>query len=614
MTDLAGLLARGTILGDGATGTLLHTTGSPLARVVPALNLSAPELVADVHRGYVDAGSELIQTNTFGASRIRLAPFGHADQVEEINAAGVALARRSALAGGRPVLVAGSVSPAVSAEQRGSEQPDERRRALAEQVDALTGAGVDALVLETFGYLDELLEAIEVVAGRTAVPLIAQGTFGPRGRMLSGHAPRDLAHALADSPVSMIGINCTIGPQGTLGVISELAAHSGLPLSAQPNAGFPRRVNPDQLEYEVAPEYFARYTVRLAEAGATLLGGCCGTTPEHVAAAAAALTAHRAGADGSAPGPVVAGGRPQPAASPTPGWPGAKGAVNVEFVPTIEHGPEVVLSAARRLAEAGARRFTVAAQSEPGPRPSSLARSIEHAARLMEHFDSTAMASVTTANRTIMALQAHLLGAHARGVHTILAETGNPLLLADYPPTDGTWSVDSLGLIDLLAGLNKGVDHNGMPIGAGAGFVVGGRLNPGATDLVAEGERALAEVAAGARFLVTRPIFETDRLDVLLEALGGKVPVLATVRPLRAFAEAEFLRFESPEVAIPDTVLDRLEGAGDDAEAVGLDLARQTAAAIADRVHALVVRCNLTNTDAVAELVTDLSSRAPTTG
>jgi methionine synthase / methylenetetrahydrofolate reductase (NADH) len=590
-------IAARVVVGDGAMGTALQAAGHALDVAPPTANLADPDLVRDLHASYVDAGSEVIQTNTFGASRLRLAPFGYDSHVVEINTAGVEIARAAAALAARDVLVAGSVSPPVRTDQRSSTSAAERVAALREQMDALDAAGVDLLVLETFGYLDELVEAVGVAAEHVHLPVVAQATFRKDGRMLSGHSPLELAHALADTPAAMLGVNCTLGPQGTLRVVTELARHTDRPLSAQPNAGVPRRVSGTRLEFEVAPEYFARYAERLAAAGVVLIGGCCGTTPLHVMAIAKTLEARPA-----APVRVIEVAS-EPALPQAVRLAAAAGPILVaELVPSADDSAESVLATAEALRGTGVKQFAVAAVADPRAQHGAPNRSVDLAALLQDRLNVPAAARVTTWNRSIMALQAHLLGAQARGVSRILCETGSPLLLGDYPAADGTWEVDSIGLIELLAALNDGFDHHGLPIASGTAFEICGRVNPGAHDLLAECERARRKVDAGVQLFLTGPVFGRDGLLRLLDAINGAVPVLATLRPLTGFADAEFLHYEVPDVTIPDDVLTRMERGAEDEQRVGIEIAAELAAEIRDDVRGLVLRTNFRNSAAVLEL------------
>ena len=596
---------------DGAMGTALHAAGNSLDQALPALNLTAADLVGAIHDGYIDAGVDIVQTNTFGASRLRLAPSGHGDRVAEINAAGVRIARTAAGRPDREVLVAGSVSPAVTVQQRSTTSAAERIRALREQIAALDGAGVDLLVLETFGFLTELVEAATVAAEHASVPIVAQATFAADGRTLSGHTPREVVDALAGLPIAVLGINCTLGPQGSLEVATELARHSTLPLSVQPNAGLPRRVSADRLEYEVDPEYFARYADRLVASGTRLIGGCCGTTPLHIGAVVKVVQARQQ----RATRPVLDAVRPRApaAAQPAGDWLDGPGpVVGAELQPPAAGGLQAALEAAEAVRDSGARLFSIAPPVPGRGQRSAINQPVEVAAKLQDRLGVPALPGITTWNRTIMALQAHLLGAQARGVSRVVCETGNPPLMGDYPTVDGRWEVDSIGLIELLASLNAGVDHNGLRISSGVTFGIGARVNPGAHDLAAEGDRVRRKIAAGAQFLLTRPVYETAGLERVLPAVDGAVPVLVTVRALRSFDEAEYLRYEVPDVTIPAAVMDRMERAGASAARVGLEVAAELAAEAGHLVRGVVVAAPGGDPEPLTELIRTLVGITPT--
>jgi homocysteine S-methyltransferase len=570
------------LVGDGAMGTMLHAAGAALDRSLPELNLSDPGLVATIHDSYLIAGADIIQANTFGANRLWLGDHGFPDKVDEINKSGVRLARAAASRADRTVLVAGSVSPAVTALQRRRVGSAERMEVLREQILALVAAspdgnrGIDLLILETFGYLDELVEAVSVAASVTDVPLIAQATFADDAHTLGGETPREVASVLSAMPVAMIGTNCTVGPQRMLVVAEDLVRYSAVPVSAQPNAGQPRRVGPRTFEFSIDGGYFARYLGRFADAGITLVGGCCGTTPTHIRAAAEGVRTR--GAASAAPRVSAAERRPRTAEV---------------------HGAG---SLAEQLA---ARRFVVGAALTPPAggwagdsdqaaavlqangiglvvvQPRENARthmdSLNMALQLQQRVGVETIATVTTWDKTIMSLQADLLGAHALGIRSVVSTTGSPPVLGDYPAVDGTWEVDSVGLTALLAGLNAGRDSNGLALTARTSFCIGARVNPGARDPEAEIARAHAKIRAGAQFLISRPVYELESLSRLVAALDGTgVPLLLSVSALRSFEEADYLAHEVPGVTMPAHTLDALEKAGrGTARAVGVDLAAQ---------------------------------------
>ena len=576
-------LGQRLIVCDGAMGTMLHAAGCALDRALPEVSLSDPKLVAAIHESYISAGADVIQTNTFGANRLWLAGHGYHDQVEEINRAAVGIAREMSERSGREVFVAGSVSPAVTARQRRQVGAAERQDVIAEQIRSLAAAGVDLIILETFGYLDELAEAVTAASGVCDLPIVAQATFADDGRTLGGETPHEVATVLGELPIVMLGTNCTIGPQRMLAVVESLVRYSTLPVSAQPNAGQPRKVGHRRFEFSIDATYFARYLRRFAEAGAAMVGGCCGTTPTHIEAAAANVS------DLPVPGPR-ASTRPRPP-RPARAGPGAGGASTGtgilaarlaarDFVVAAEipapDGGAIPAETVTALRGQGLDLFTVTSPENPRAHRDSLGMAVQ----LQAQGGVETIVTMTTWDKTIMTLQADLLGAHALGIRSVICETGSPPVLGDYPAVDGIWEVDSPGLVALLAGLNAGRDLDGLPLTTKTSFCIGSRVNPGAPDAGAELERVRAEVAAGAHFLVTRPLYELDSLRHMTAALGAdgakgaRVPVLACITPLRSFEEADYLAHEVPDVNMPAATLRAMECAGQAAaRATGLRLA-----------------------------------------
>ncbi|HEX6454833.1 MAG TPA: bifunctional homocysteine S-methyltransferase/methylenetetrahydrofolate reductase [Trebonia sp.] len=581
----AELLSSGRLLVcDGAMGTMLHAAGAALDRSLPELNLSDPGLVETIHDSYLSAGADIIQANTFGANRLWLGDHGFPDKVEEINRTGVRLARAAAARAGRPVLVAGSVSPAVTAIQRRGVGSSERIEVLREQILALSVAGPDLLILETFGYLDELVEAISVAAEVCDLPLIAQATFADDAHTLGGETPREVARVLSDLPVAVIGTNCTIGPQRMLAVAEDLVRSASVPVSAQPNAGQPRRVGPRSFEFSIDGGYFARYLARFAAAGVRLVGGCCGTTPTHIRAAAEAVRDEEtAGAAGAAVIGVRTGsGRTRDAAEARAEAPAGAGPLSDQlaagrFVVAAAITPPAggwageTEEAAAVLAEHGVSLLAV----QPRENARTHMDAINMALQLQERAGIETIPTVTTWDRSIMSLQADLLGAHALGIRSVVCTTGSPPVFGDYPAVDGTWEVDSVGLAKLLAGLNGGRDSNGLALTSRTSFCIGARVNPGARDARAEIARARAKIKAGAQFLVSRPVYELDSVCRLVAALEDTgVPLLLSVTPLRSFEEADYLANEVPGITIPEASLEALEKAGRGAaRSVGIALA-----------------------------------------
>jgi len=607
---VAALLGEGqrVLVCDGAMGTMLHAAGAALDRSLPELNLSDPRLVATIHESYLSAGADIIQANTFGANRLWLGDHGFPDKVDEINRAGVRIARAAQDRCDRAVLVAGSVSPAVTARQRRQVGSAERAGVIGEQIRALlAGPGVDLLILETFGYLDELAEAVGVAAGLTDVPVIAQATFADDAHTLGGETPREVALALSALPVAMLGTNCTVGPQRMLTVAQDLVRYASVPVSAQPNAGQPRRTGARSFEFSIDGGYFARYFRRFAEAGVSLVGGCCGTTPAHIRAAADAVQpgpeadakAQRPRSGGSAPsgtvisgtgksGSVLSGTGADPAAAFAGPLAGQLASGRFIVAAAIASGgrPDEALEAVAVLQAQGTGLFAV--------QPTQSARTRSDSLDLALHLQQAGVetiAALTTWDKTIMTLQADLLGAHALGLRNVICTTGSPPVLGDYPAVDGIWEVDSLGLIALLAGLNAGRDSNGLATATQTSFCVGARVDPGARDTDAELARARAKVRAGAHFLVSRPVYELGPLRRMADALAaGQVPLLLSVAPLRRFEAADYLANEVPGVSIPPEVLRIMERAGRAAaRAAGLDLAAALVREARDLVRGVIV-------------------------
>ena len=571
------LTGRRVLVCDGAMGTMLHAAGAALDRSLPELNLSDPGLVSTIHESYLSAGADVIQANTFGANRLWLGDHGFGDKVAEINRAGVRIARAAQDRCERDMLVAGSVSPAVTALQRRRIGSAERTEVIREQIEALLARGddpgVDILILETFGYLDELVEAVAVASELSDVPIVAQATFADDAHTLGGETPREVATVLSGLPVAMLGTNCTIGPQRMLTVAEDLVRYASVPVSAQPNAGQPRRTGPRSFEFSIGGDYFARYFRRFAEAGVSLVGGCCGTTPAHIRAAAGAVTA--------VPAPRTRRSHPAGTASseshPAAPFAGtlADQLAGRRFIvgAAIASGgrPAEAVQAAAVLQAQGAGLFAV----QPAQSARTHSDSLDLALHLQQQAGVETIAALTTWDKTIMTLQAELLGAHALGIRNVICTTGSPPVLGDYPAVDGIWEVDSLGLIALLAGLNEGRDSNGLATATQTSFCIGARVNPGARDPEAEIARARAKVRAGAHFLVSRPVYELDSLLRMVTALEGtELPLLLSVTPLRSFEEADYLANEVPGVTIPPDTLRAMERAGRGAaRAVGIDLA-----------------------------------------
>ena len=544
---------------DGAMGTMLHAAGVSLDRSLPELNLSRPALVRDLHAAYVSAGARILQTNTFGANRLRLAGAGLEDSVSEINIAGARLAREAAQQAGHPVLVAGSVGPAVSAPAVRRVPASAREQTLREQIVALCD-WVDLIILETFGDLESLIQAVEVTTSCSDLPVVAQMTFGDDGRTLRGEDPAQAAAVLSSLRVSALGANCTVGPAVLVDVVGELARATNLPVSVQPNAGVPHRLG-RQIRYARNAAYFAEAAPRFVAAGATLLGGCCGTTPAHVRAvshAVAALPPAQRGPQRSPlTGSTIVRGVPARVEAPCPGWPW-EGELVVAAGLQAPHGPQVpaFIERATMLRAAGAR---VLAIIEPAP-PAARISPVGAAVVVSERVGSEVLLPVEAADRNLAALQADLLGAHALGLRVVMCRTGSPRVAGDYPSAGrgSPWDVDSVGLVAILGALNEGIDWRGVATAEHTRFVIGATLHTAASDLVRELDKAEAKLRAGAHFLVTDVVYDVEEATRVLDALrarGVALPVLATLAPFEDIRTLQRLSHEVAEVSIPLSAL-----------------------------------------------------------
>jgi homocysteine S-methyltransferase len=595
-------LASQVLVGDGAMGTLLHAGGVSLDRSLPELNVSNPDRVKSIHRAYIDAGADVIETNTFGASRLRLARYGLSAQAAQLNRAGARVARQAREeSGATGLLVAGSVSPATPAGLAHRVTTRELREAFREQVEALYEGGVDLLVFETFGSLAELIEAVSTAQSLGSLPVVAQMTFVEDGRTLGGDSPEEVATQLSNLGVTALGANCTLGPQGLLDILAELSRWTSLPLTAQPNAGPPTLAD-GRFQYTSSdPAYFGRQARRFVELGATLVGGCCGTTPAHIEAVAAAVSGmHRTPPPASTSGvrvhSITTSGQMSADADAPAESPLVAAARRGELVVACELPPPLGADAQRAVNDAELLRSAGCHAVVVGPvgstrvqaSPASIALLVQQRVPGLE-----VILTATTWEKSLMVLQADLLGTYAFGIRHVLCRTGTPPLHGDYPNAAGVWEVDSMGLIDVLRGLNEGRDYNGIPMGRPTAFVIGARINPAATDFAHEVATARRKLASGANFMVTPPVYDLDALERLVEAIDppAEIPLLLGLMPLQDMRHAEYLQHEVPDMSVPSSVLERMCRAGERGPAVGRELALDLfhSARERGRVHGVVL-------------------------
>jgi len=576
--SLRDLIADGRVhVFDGAMGTMLYAKGVFINVCYDELNLRSPDIVRDIHRAYVKAGAEILETNTFGANPVKLAHYGLAAETHAINQRAAELAREAA---GERALVAGAIGPlGVRLEPFGETSREEAFEQFRAQAEGLRDGGVHGFVLETFSDLDEIHEAMRAVRAVSDLPVFAQMTIQEDGKTAYGTDPETLARALDGFGADVIGLNCSVGPQGVLEAVERMARATARPLSAQPNAGLPRQVG-DRKMYMASPEYTGEYAKRLVEAGARFVGGCCGTTPEHIKTVAAyvqSVSPRQAAA--LAVGPVVApsGVEPVPLAERSR-WgkklAGREFVTTVEIVPPRGVDPEAMLAGARLLKGAGVDAVNV----PDGPRAQSRMGALMSALLIEREVGLETVIHYCCRDRNLLSMLSDLLGAAAHRLHNLLVITGDPPKMGPYPEATAGFDIDSIGLTNLVRRLNHGLDPGGNPIGAPTAFVIGVGVNPAAVDPEREIRRFAWKVDAGAEFAITQPVFDAQQLESFLRRIDAfRIPVVAGVWPLVSLRNAEFLANEVPGVSVPEEVLARMRRA----QASGKDAALAEGVAIA---------------------------------
>ena len=572
-------LKNSILIADGAMGSYLHDFAGA-HRCFDEMNSIEPEAVFRVHQAYIEAGAHIIETNTFGANRFKLEPLGLGDEVQRLNSRGVKIAREARESASREVLIAGSMGPLGIGVQARHPEPEEIQAIFHEQALALEERGVDLFILETFTYIEELLLAIDAIRSFSGIPIIAQLTYSEEGTAFGDLRPADAAAQLKNKNVQVIGANCTLGPQALLPILGALANVDDVRVSGMPNAGIPKREG-DRIVYpKSSPEYFALFAREAAALGVRILGGCCGTTPAHIRAMAEAVKSLQPTKHAASSQPAAAAAKP---------------------APVIEREPE-----SKFWKKLQRKEFTVCVEIDP-PKGIALDRVYEQVDKIMASrkvdaidINSGAMARVgmdalitagaleargvetvphlTTRDYNIIGLQAMLLGAWTvGGVRNVLAITGDPPSVGDYPETSGVYEVDSVGLVKVLHRLNQGTDWAGKTLGGATNFAIGVAVNPVADDLDGEIERFRAKIEAGAHFAMTQPLFDPEHWYAFLKKIGGKppIPVLIGIWPLNSYKQALRLNNEVPGIVIPQPLLKSLEAAGAAARDRGFECARE---------------------------------------
>ncbi|HEX9191666.1 MAG TPA: bifunctional homocysteine S-methyltransferase/methylenetetrahydrofolate reductase [Candidatus Deferrimicrobiaceae bacterium] len=582
---------------DGAMGTVIYDRGVFIHTCYDELCLTNPRLILQIHRDYVEAGAEVIETNTFGANPIKLKGYGLADRTEEINRAAVRLAREAA---GKEILVAGSVGPCTESNQR---MPDafaaEVENAFRAQVAALAAEGVDLYLLETFGNLNELLLAARV-AKESGGPVLASFVLNERGETALGTRAEAMASALNTDPnVDIVGINCGTGPSGSFDALQAILPHTVKPVVVMPNAGLPREVS-GRVMYLTSPEYFTEYAKKYIELGVRGVGGCCGTTPAHIRMMARAVKSLSGVKRHVEVKPLI---RQEALVYAVP--PERKSrlaakllagekATSVELVPPKSSDMTSLLAKARRCAEAGVDAINI----PDGPRASARVSPMITALTILREVGIEPILHYCCRDRNLIGMQSDLLGGYAAKLANFLIITGDPPKLGEYPDVTGVFDVDAIGLVQVASNLNRGVDIGGNPIDPPTGIFIGVGANPCAVDLEREIERYFRKIDAGAEFAITQPVFDPEALFSFLDRVGKyhrTIPVLAGVWPLLSFKNAEFMNNEVPGVVVPKEILQRMARCRtrEDGRKAGVEIARSIVEKVRDRVDGFQVSAPL---------------------
>lgn len=581
-------LARGPLLADGAMGTFLYDKGIAFDRSFDTLNLTDPALIQSVHREYLRAGADVIETNTFGANRFRLAAHGVTDAPRVVAREGARLARNAREEVGEAAFVAGSIGPlGKPVAPLGTIPREEAFDTYRESAEGLVEGGVDLLIVETQSDLTEGVIAVEAIRSVTDLPLVVLFTFTEDLRTLHGAYPEDVVRTLAPLAVDVIGANCSVGPQGVLDVVERMRRRTDRPLAAMPNAGLPR-YHDGRFVYLSSPEYLGEMARRFADAGVALIGGCCGTTPAHVRKMREALSARGgaavspradAGRDATrSPAPPIVIEEPPAPTDPTQRSALARKLAAREFVVSVEVDPprgarpKKMIEGADLLKRAGVDTINVADSPMARIRMSSIAL----ASMITHQVGIETILHFTCRDRNLMGIQSDLMGAHALGIRNILALTGDPPRAGDYPNMTAVFDTDSIGLLRILRRLNEGADFHGNSIGEPTQFHIGCAVNPTAENFDRELERFAKKIEAGAEFAMTQPVYELETLRRFLEAVGKpRIPILLGLLPLQSHRHAEFLHNEVPGIHVPDEARAAMKSAGERGVEVGVEMCRE---------------------------------------
>jgi len=578
-------LGKRLLVCDGAIGTMFYSKGVTINRCYEELNTAQPDLVRELHRDYIKVGADIIETNTFGANRYKLRQFGLEEKVSAINRAGISLAVDEARGG---VFVAGSIGPlGISVEPYGKLTSELAKSAFKEQGQELVQGGADLILFETFSDLNELETAITAIKSIDHdIPIIAQVAFEADGKTKYGATPAQAVSMIEPLGVDAVGANCSVGPADMLDVVNAMTSVTRLPVIAQPNAGMPKLVD-DRLIYLTTPDYLMTYGKRFIRAGARIIGGCCGTTPEHISVlkgAVMALSPSRVEVTqtGETKKEEIAETLTE---EKTPmGKKLAEGewVQSVEILPPKGPDPSRTLINVRKLKDGGIDCVNI----PDGPRAMARMSPMSLALLFKSKIGIEPILHYTCRDRNLLGMQSDILGAEAVGIRNILAITGDPPKLGTYPNATAVYDVDAIGLVKMIKNLNRGLDIVGNQINGKTSIHIGVGVNPAATNIDEELRRFKLKVSAGAEYCMTQPVFETDKLFRFLDSIEKfRIPVLVGILPLASSRSAEFLHNEVPGMQIPEDIRSRLKNAGDDAGEVGIEIAREALARTRDRVE-----------------------------
>jgi homocysteine S-methyltransferase len=598
---------------DGAMGTMLYSKGISLTRCFDELNLSSPQLVKEVHLAYVKAGAEILETNTFGASRPRLEKHNQSEKVREINLAGARLAREVA---GEDLYVAGSVGPlGIRLEPLGPTSLQEAREAFRKQIAALAEGGADLLIVETMSDPNEAHQALLAARDVCSLPVVVQMTVQDDGSTPIGALPEDFARKLDEWGADIIGLNCSVGPAAILEALEIIAAVTGRKLSAQPNAGMPRTVEGRNI-YLSSPEYLASYARRFIQSGARLVGGCCGTTPEHIKAIKAAV---RSLSPQRARVAIEVLERPGRTLEPIPLQRRSRLSVKLargEFPILAEVVPPKGCDATKEVegAQFLLARGVDAINIPDGTGVTGRMSPLTLAALLQQQVGIDVLLHYSARDRNVLSIQADALGAHALGLRNILAITRDTAQFSTLLEP-AVFEVDSIGLVNILNNLNQGLDVGGNPLSKQTGFLIGVGLNPYALNIDEELHRFELKLKAGANFAVTQPVFDVKQLETFLkrmESSAGRIPVVAGICPLTSYRNAEFMNNEVPGISVPQAVMDRMRvvDTGERARAEGVTIAQETLLSIRDLVQGVQIAAPFGRYAMAVEVAEVLGSQA----